>query len=225
MSRKHNALRRQLLEHIARYRMTTLPVLSQLPAFRHRPESSVKRLLRGLVHEGRLRRASLFHNRDYYCAYRASNSLTGLLSESEKLRAYAMLLYCCQKGSQRERLTRTELQTHFAMLDEPGLPLNYYVDSSSETTRLGLLRVDLGGRGRWDRILGKARDDVLKHLGRAGVRELIQQRQFEVTILTALPQKASRICDTIASEPHPLDACIRVSCASELLYLIAPPHD
>ena len=47
----------------------------------------------------------------------------------------------------------------------------------------------------------------------------------EVTIMTALPQKAARICDTMTAESHPLDACIRVSSASELLYLIAPPHD
>ncbi|MHC4880387.1 MAG: hypothetical protein ACYTGL_28390 [Planctomycetota bacterium] len=225
MSRKHNHLRTQILEHVARYRLTTLPALCQLPAFRQRPESSVKRLLRSLVRDGQLQRAALFHNRNYYCSRQVSRSPSGVLSESEKLRAYAMLLYCCLGTAQRERLTRSELHTHFPVLSEPGLPLNYYVDSSGDTTRLGVLRVDLGGRGRWDRILGKARDDVLKHQGRTGIRDLIRQGQFEVTIMTALPQKAARICDTMTSESHPLDACIRVSSASELLYLIAPPHD
>lgn len=225
MSGTHNHRRNDLLDHIARYRITTLQVISELPAFRHKPQSSIKRTLQKLLRAGQLQRVPLFHNRNAYCPPRTRHSESGQLSESWKLRAYAMLLFCCQGTTSRERLTREELRKHFPTLYDPGRPMNYYIDHSGDSTRLGVLRVDVGGRGRWDRILGKAREDVLKHQGMAGVRDLITNGQFEVTVLTALPQKASRLCDTLASEFHPLDACIRVSSAQELLYLIAPPHD
>ena len=231
MHRKHRKSQRHflrpILEHVARYQLTTLRALCQVPAFQHTPPAVLRRRLRTLQRTGRLQSVPLFHNHDYYCltARDGDPSRARPFSEPVKLRAYAMLLFCCLGDASRERLTRRELETHFPQLYEPGLPLHYYVDTTGEVPRLGFLRVDVGGYGRWDRVLGKARHDVLKHEARSGFRELIRQRRFEITILTALPQKAARICDTIRQESHSLDACVRVSAASELLYLIAPPQD
>lgn len=101
--------------------------------------------------------------------------------------------------------------------------MNYYVDTSSGPPRLGLLRVDPGGCGRWDRVVAKCCEDLRDHERHPGFARLIRGGQFEVTLVTALPQKAERIA--LAFDAGRVGAPLRLCAVPELLYLIAPPPE
>ena len=101
--------------------------------------------------------------------------------------------------------------------------VNYYTDTTGQVPRLGFLRVDTGGHGRWDRILAKCRDDLQEHALDAGFAPFIRQGMFEITLITTLPQKAQRIQHTVADWDEAARSLIRVAVVPELLNLIAPP--
>ena len=103
--------------------------------------------------------------------------------------------------------------------------MNYYVDMSQSQPRLGFVRVDAGGRGRWDRVLAKCRNDLDTHSADAGFRNFIDRQAFEITLITALPQKARRLADSLSSMHDSGIRMIRVLAMPELLNLIAPPID
>ena len=125
---------------------------------------------------------------------------TGPLSESAKLRAFALLQFCLSGKVRRERLTTEELSRYFPELARPGLPGTYYFDPSAG--RLGLARLDVGRRGRWDRIVKLVADDVAEHLAHIGFRRLADAGRFEISVLTALPCKAHRLETALAPLLH-----------------------
>ena len=69
--------------------------------------------------------------------------------------------------------------------------MNYYVDTSGPQPRLGFIRVDAGGRGRWDRVLAKCRDDLQVHQRMLASAQFIDRQAFEITLITTLPKKLS----------------------------------
>lgn len=221
-----------LIDHVARYRMTVHEaVVKDL----NQPLAATRRTLPQAVHDGYLNVAPLYRNRRYfYLTQLGANSATtlasgtnapkhGPLSETAKVRAYAMLAFCCLHDSARERLTAVEFQTHFADLYRPGMSANYYIDTADARPRIGLLRVDFGGRGRWDRIIGKVRRNIEGHFMDAGFRRLLSHELFQITVVTALPQKALRIRQTLATHRDARRVPVRIVAMPDLLHLVMPP--
>jgi hypothetical protein len=145
---------------------------------------------------------------------------TGPLSEPAKIRAYAILHDCCLSDRPRHRLTRSELERHFPTLYEPGLPSSYVFDPEGKG-RLGLVRVDAGHQGRWDRIIESLREDVSRHWAHAGFRSVVRAGQFEIVLLTALPQKAERLSQALQAHRDARRIPIRITAIPALLPLIA----
>lgn len=143
-------------------------------------------------------------------------------SETTKIRALAMLQVCASRSASRRRLTASEFTRYFPELRRPGLPMNYYIDLSQDQPKLGFLRIDMGGRGRWDRIVAKALDDMRKHRLEPAFARFIKRDALEIRIVTALQQKANRIYRVLKDKPTSLAGSIQVSVVSELLSLIAP---
>ncbi len=216
-------IRESILQHLARYRMTTLPVLNQLPELGPLGAVRLQQQLQRLSRSGQIASAPLFHKREYL--YLAGTDPTGPHSEVSKIRNYAMLLFCCLSNTSRDRLTESDFQEHFPDLYRPGRPLHYYMDISGSKPCLGFMRIDTGGRGRWDRVIARARSDICSHELYPPFRKLIATGQFEVSILTATLPKAERIRRTLEEGRHPADASIRVSAIPELLALVAPSPD
>ena len=100
--------------------------------------------------------------------------------------------------------------------------MNYYVDLSQDQPKLGFLRVDTGGHGRWDRVVSKALDDMRKHRLEPAFARFIKRNALEIRVVTALPQKADRICRALTDKSTSLTRSIQVSVVPELLNLIAP---
>ncbi len=209
-----------VVELTHRYRMMTARHLHSLREDLFPRGDDAVRALDALVKTGQLRSGQLYSEVFYYFAAETTDG--GGLSENAKIRNYAMLAVCTQQSERRTRLNQAEFKRYFPGLCRPGLPMNYYVDIDMGNSRLGFLRVDLGGHGRWDRILSKARDDARRHKLEPAFRPFVQRDAMEIRIVTTLPQKAERIRREIPERPNPAGIPIHVSVVPELLHLIAP---
>jgi len=230
VTRQSEAVSEELLnaavEHVARYRLTIPAALSQLPALSSSSPIAIKNLLRECRRRSLLNSAPLCQAQTYWhltikgaqrCGM--SEERTGPLSEPAKIRAYAFLLFCCLSDKPRHRLTSPEIECHFPELHRTGLPQGYFFDPQGEG-RLGLLRVDAGQRGRWDRIVESLREDISTHFEQPGFRRLIRANRFEITLLTVFPQKARRIDEALTTHRDAHRLPVRVVSLPELLPLI-----
>lgn len=203
-----------VLNHVARYRLTTTDALENLepaePATRKQKHDALKHCTR----MGWLGSDWLVQGQRYWYltgsleGFGIASKHSGPLSEPAKLRAYAMLRFCCGQNSVRHKLTRIEMAKHFPELDRSGLPDRYYFNTENKG-RLGLVRYDFGHHGRWDRVVEATKRDIHSHLIEPGIRNLISADRFEISILTVLPQKAQRL--RIVFEPHSASLRIPIS--------------
>ena len=216
--------------------MTVMSAIEQLSGFRGLARRQIRDELQRLCQSGQLGSAPLFRNRIYFhlpgvvCPPGTEATATettvyrfGPLSEVAKIRNYAMLSFCCLSQHQRQRLTADDIQRFVPDLYRIGMPSNYYVEADGPQSRLGFLRVDTGGHGRWDRVLAKAREDIRKHSLFKSIEEFVGRGLFEVSIVTALPQKAARLQKAIEDWPAEQQSLIRITTCPELINLIAPP--
>jgi len=224
------AAERIVMEHVARYRMTTYPAVNSLRGVRHFGRRRLRQLLNSMCRSRQLGRSTLFHQKHYFfladdgaSPTKGAGRRTGPLSETAKVRNYAIQSYCLRGGVYRSRLTKEELASMLPEIDRPGLPLNYYVDTSSDAPRLGFVRVDVGGHGRWDRIAKTCVSDLMSHIGNPAFQQFIQSDAFEVTLITTMPQKADRLRSWIVEQSPEATSLLKVVAFPELINLIAPP--
>jgi len=219
-----------VLQHIARYRLSTFAVMMRLPEFKDTKPRALRELLRECCDFGELSSAALHAGIRYWfltakgairCGLDESRS--GPLSETAKIRAYALLLFCCGSNQPHYRLTADELSSRFSALHRPGMPGTYYLEPA-ESGCIGLMRIDAGHCGRWDRIAQSVRDDITLHRRLPGFRQLIQSCRFEITVLTVLPAKAERIASVVQSLPEVKHVPVHVVAQPELLPLIHSSH-
>jgi hypothetical protein len=215
-----------LLGQVARYRLSTFAAMAQLPEFTGKSPRYVRRLLRDCRVAGLLASATLHAGMRYWFLTVAGAARCGLdesrsgpLSEPAKLRAYAMLIFCCLSTRPRYRLAANELNDQFSVLHRPGMPGTYYFDPA-EKGGIGLARIDAGHHGRWDRVVQSVRQDISLHTRLPGFRQLIAAHRFEITVLTVLPAKAARTASVLNSLPEVKHVPVHVVAQSELLPLI-----
>jgi hypothetical protein len=224
----HDASLDTILDHLARYRLTDFSTLQRLPEFQHLKPGHLHRLLREGRRQQLMDSAPLYQGTRYWylqaagAAERAMPAQrSGPLSEGAKLRAYAMLQFCCWSRRPRYLLTAEELKQHLPMAYRPGLPSGYYFDPSGHGT-LGLLRIDATGKGRWDRVLQSVRQDIHSHFLSPAFRQVVTAGRFEITIITVLPQKAARLREALASFPDAHRVPVEITAVPQLLPLTAP---
>jgi len=228
--------RRQLVGHVARYQITTAGAVAGDMALPIETIPAAKGCLTELVKSGVLGHAPLYRRRNYYyltphgvdslktlAGPEAKPPASGPLSEPAKIRAYAMLAFCCLCRQQRVRLTREQFEHDMPNLYRPGMPLNYYMARGSCGMRLGFLRVDAGGVGRWDRIVSKVRHDIESHWRRRGFRALIQNERFEIAVATTTPAKCERLRQALADDQKLRPVPLRIVAIPEQIHLLAPP--
>lgn len=215
-----------VLHHIARYRLSTFAAMMRLPEFKDTNPRALRKLLSECCDFGELSSAALHAGVRYWfltpkgatrCGLDESRS--GPLSETAKIRAYALLLFCCGSDQPRYRLTADELSSRFPALHRPGMPGTYCL-APEKSGCIGLTRIDAGHSGRWDRIVESVRDDIALHRRLPGFRQLILCRRFEITVLTVFPAKAERIKSAIQALPEVKHVPVHVVAQPELLPLI-----
>lgn len=188
-----------ILEHVRRYRITTLDVLHR-ELFTGKGRDAVTSTLR------RLRSANLLTTEElkppryrYYRLTKEAARSFGLsvgfgmpLGEQALPSRYAMLCYCCLGSERRQVLTADEFKEEFPDCDSATLPKEpYYLDTEGVVPRLAFVSVDLGADA--GRIIRKCRKFVGERMKQAGFRELIKDDAFLITILTARKRKQSTI--------------------------------
>lgn len=215
-----------VLDQVARYRMTVAAAVSRLPMFSAFRPREIRNLLKECRRRSLLDSAPLCQAKTYWHLTVEGAQRCGLpeermgpLSEAAKIRAYAILLFCCLSEKPRHRLTNPDLERHFPELYRPGLPQGYFFDPEGQG-RLGLLRIDAGQRGRWDRVVESLREDITNHFHEPGFRRLIQANRFEITLLTVFEEKARRIYETLAKFRDAHRVPVKVVSFPELLPLI-----
>lgn len=221
-----NEIQLVTLRHIACFRMTVFPALQRLPELAGRRPADLKLALAELRQIGLIDFAPL-HDRFRYwylqpagarhCGLRPTCS--GPLSETGKIRAYAMLRFCCLQERPRRPLSADEVRSISPDWQRPGIPPGYYFDPG-HPGRVGFCRIDAGRRGRWDRIVRTVRTDLATHGRRIGFRRLMRAERFEITVLTVFQQKARRLLECFDGGPNGAGGAVRVQTMTELLPLI-----
>ncbi len=232
-SKKLTADDTAILRHIARYRLTVVEALARLPECQRHTAAELAARLQRLDRADFVASTCLHTDRQCYeltrkGAIRVGHSLAdrdshARLSEATKIRRFAALSFCCLTSVRRQRLTAAELADQVAGLNGSEADTPYYVTRDEAAPRIGFLRVDLGGHGRWDRILAKCQQDVREHADNPRWTPWIGSNRFEVTLVTALPQKAERLHRALSQQEHAPPVSVRIAVIPELLYLIAPP--
>ncbi len=213
-----------VIDQVDRYGLTVVEALQSQPALTEVSPGQLKQLLKQLCRQGVLDQATLYRNRSYfYLAPVLPTEGRKLLSESVKIRRYAMLAFCCLGMTLRTRLLPGECEERFPELYQAVGPLDFYRSDFEARRAVGVLRVDAGGRGRWDRVLEKCRRDILRLQLDRQVRAMIDDGLLEYTLVTALPQKVQRLQQAMGSWPEIPPGFVRLCAIPELVNLIAPP--
>jgi hypothetical protein len=216
-----------VLKHLARYRLSVFSALKQSPELATLSSRGLRKLLEATQAESLVRSAPLRTGARYWYLTERGAAACGLppkrsgpLAESAKIRAYALLAFCCLLPEKRHRFTKEEMHTHLAELAQDGMPDGYYLQFGA-TRRLGLARVDAGRQGRWDRVIESLREDISRHWEAPAFRALMEQQRFEITVLTIFPHKAARLRSLLASYPDTQRVPIQVPSLPLLLPLVA----
>ena len=216
-------LQHAVLEHIGRYRIgVTRFCCSALQGrFAELTRGATKRALRELCEGAGLLQREQLLGRNHCYTLSKTNGEPRQLSERGVATAMAMLSFCCADAQRRrQKLLPRELASHFPdlVIDE-SCSEHYYLAED----RLGYLRVDLGGRGRWDRVMQYCTRDIVRHEARFELAKLMLDGFMEFTVATATHQKARRLRQAMLRRPlHPY-VNTQVIVVPELLHLIAPP--
>lgn len=114
-----------VLNHLARYRLTVFAALERLPEFSAAGPRQIKNVLRDCQRQTLVGSAPLHHGAKYWYLGTAgakrcglSEQRCGFLSEPAKLRALAMLRFCCLSDRPRHRLTAEDLTFQGTQLTE-----------------------------------------------------------------------------------------------------------
>ena len=141
------------------------------------------------------------------------------LSSETKLRRFAMLSFCCLGKVPRRPVTPCHEDETRLQADDIPLSGNYYVQNG-EKDIYGFLRVDMGGAGRWDRIVAKCTNDARRIVAASTLKPYTASGLFEITLATATQQKAERLQRAFCENPAELP--VRIAIIPELFHLQAP---
>lgn len=213
-----------ILDHVARYHLTTRDVLHLL-YFDDSELNAVTKVTSRLCEFGFLCSHRLYANKNYFVLGPAGARLLGISPKKSKPigvqalpEKYAILQYCCLSPHDREKLQVRELAAYLGTLQGKGLKAaNYYVDQDGTTARLAQMRVDLGGTAA--HVVRKCRDDLERLVMLPAIDSLVRKNEFMLAILTTSAQKEKDIQDALLRHSWPI--VFRVEAVADLGPLLA----
>ncbi len=199
----------EILEHIARYRLTTREVLHRL-FFTDSEVNAVTKVTSRLVENRFLNRFDLHSGKSYFVFAPNSARLLGIslkktnaLGPQALVQNYGILQFCCLSEHPRERLLVQELAQRFTDLRGKHLRAgSFYIDSQSGETRLASIRVDHGGPSA--HVVRKCRGDLESIVSNKAIAGLINEQRFMFAIITANEQKVSDIQEALKRQTWPV---------------------
>ena len=220
-----------ILLHVARYGITSPQALAQFHVKGVKTIEQAKHRLTALKRRRDLIGHPLDEIETYYslspaASKRLQQAGHDVPAPITSLRRFAqqtaMLQLCCQQPGQMQPLTPTEIRQHLPMLNAQRQWTAYYLSTVSNQRRIGLLRVDSFSSGRWDRLAHKVHADREQHAMLGDFKSTIDAQQFEITVVTALPEKATRIEEFLNRQDSNFGIDCRVLAMPELLRFVMP---
>ena len=198
----------ELLEHLARFRISTLHVLSDVFGKEYEAvKSAVRRLRnRGLVEDAPLG----VNGQCYFLSAKGARALGrrqsgAALGAAALAKRYGVLLFCT-RHSDREKLTEEEFSSAeggFPALIAPKIDASsYYLDFQLEAPRVGFVYVHTGAAD--DEVRRKFRERIIgRRMALRPWRELIEGRRFVVGVVTSSASRGEELGQVLGEDwPH-----------------------
>lgn len=217
---------RKVIDHVARYRLTTIPALKK--AVLHGLSSNaVAKIANRLTSAGYLQKFTLLHPARYFmlgdkgAAMLGRSGRSGQAAGSQSLPTdYGLLAYATLGKQSRVRMDRSEVLSLCPWLPNHLASAPHCYDA--EKAILELVRVDLGGSA--DHVARKCVADLRERRLIPEFARMLAQSQFRLVVVTATREKAIAIQQALNRHEWPNGLTIHLSVVSQLLSLIARTH-
>ncbi len=218
---------RSIIEHVGRYRLTTLEVLGRviLPGT---SRNALSKIVNRLCLAGLLVKYPLVHPTHYFVLGQAAAHLFGAgehravpLGPQSLPIEYAVLVYATLSQQPRIRQTTAEILARWPWLLVGLTNSPHCFDERNQV--LELVRVDLGGPA--DYVARKCAADVTCRRQFAEFAPLVAQQRFRLVVVTATPEKAVAVQQALDRHDWPVGLLMHLSIVPRLLTLLAShPH-
>lgn len=214
---------RQIIEHVVRYRLTTIQVLCRavLPNV---SRGAVAKITGRLCDADYLQKYTLLHPTKYFVLGKAGAKLFGLddqraapLGPQSLPIEYVLLIYAALGRQPRVRLTPVEVLAKWPWL-KPELAAAPHCWDEKHAI-LELVRVDLGGPA--DHVARKCAVDLNKRRQHREFSPLVAQGRFRLVVITATSEKAAALRQALDRHDWPPRLLIHLSVVPQLLSLSA----
>ena len=213
----------QVLQHVARYRLTTSQIVRRAVLIDLSHDAVTKRMNRFCA-SGYLHKYTLVHPTRYYVLGAAGAYLLGLgehrvfsLGPQSLPVEFAILAYALLGRQPRERLTRAEILQWCPWLVPSLADAPHCSDPRRQV--LELVRVDLGGPAH--HVARKCVIDVTKRRHLQEFLPFVAQGQFRLVVITATSEKSRAVRQALQSHDWPKGLLVHFSVVPQLLSVSA----
>jgi len=217
----------EVIDHVARYRLTTVSVLCRTH-LSGVSRGAVGKVVSRLCSADYLQSYPLFHPTRYYVLGTQGTKSLGLavhrslpLGPQSLPMEYAALLYATLGKQLRKRLNIREVLALYPWLPAALATAPHCFDETHGV--LELLRVDLGGPA--DHVARKCLADINARRRLREFSPLVRSGKFRLVVITSTPAKAAALRQAIDRHDWPADFPIHFSIVADLLSLTARNHD
>jgi hypothetical protein len=218
---------RDVIDHVARYRLTTFPVLRRT-RLRGLSRSAAGKIIGRLCNAEFLQGYPLIHPTRYFVLGSQGAKSLGIgthrtlpLGPQSLPMEYASLVYATLGIQPRQRLSRREILALCPWLPESLAAAPHCFDETHRV--LELLRVDLGGPA--DHVARKCLADINARRRLADFSSVVRSGKLRLVIITSTADKASALRQAIDRHDWPMELPIHFSIVPDLLSLTARKHD
>lgn len=211
---------REILAHVARFRLTTLEAIEKvvLPEL---SRNAISKIVTRLCERRALNKFTLLHPMKYFVVGDRTARTLGLsshrsapLGPQSLPQEYAVLAFASLGTKRHVRLTQSELQKRWSWLTGPLASATYCLDQDGV---LELTRVDLGGPA--DHVARKCADDLGKRCRIPEFLELLKANRFRLVVITSTSGKVTAIQRSLDLHTWPRGLQIHFSIVPQLLLI------
>lgn len=219
---------RDIIEHVARYRLTTKETLHRLFFRENEPNAAIK-VANRLCDEGWLRKFPLLYPRQYLVAGKRTVQAMGLpatrslpMGPQSLPTEFAILRYATPSANVK-RLTRAEVAAHFDWYSDEWALAAHCLRTTDSGHVLELIRVDLGGPA--DHVARRCFTDFETRHESPAFENAVTEGLFQLVVVTATADKAAAIQLALQGHLWPDGMSFHLAAIPELLPLIPGCND
>ena len=216
---------RLILDHVARYRLTTLEAIRRV-VLRGLSRNAVSKIVNRLCDARLLRKLPLLYPMNYFVLGELAVRSLGIgIHRAESLgpqslpQEFAMLAFATLGTHQHLRLNAAEVKRRC-----PWLPLSHATAPHclDEANVLELVRVDLGGPA--DHVARKCAADLSERCRIPEFLSVVTASQFRLVVITSTTEKVAAIQRALSHHQWPSGLLIHFSVVPQLLSIGASAH-